>query len=98
VYSDEGRGPQPHPLQRSGADRKGPRTRATSYPHEVRKRETRQPTRKPCSSPANSMKATGRTPTAMERRSKVTRGDGSSAHHRTKSPMCMGRRGRRVRM
>ena len=54
VYSDGGRRPQPHPLQRLGANRKGPKTWVTSNPHEVWKRETRQPiTRKPCSSSAD---------------------------------------------
>ena len=50
-----GEGPQPHPLQRLGADRKGPQTQVTSNPNEERKRETRQPiTRNPHSSPADS--------------------------------------------
>ena len=43
------------PIQRSGADKKGPRTGATNNTHEARKRENRQPmTEKPCSSPADS--------------------------------------------
>jgi len=97
VYSDGGRGLQPHPLQRSRADRKGPRTWA-SNPHVVRKRETRQPiTRKPCSSSEDRRGPQVEPPQPWSKGAREPEGTGHGlagrcppgmAERRTKSPTC----------